>query len=262
MPSRGCRNRARPCHSVPVTLEEIPLSNFPRRPPNREPQGPRINDRIRISPIRLIDENGEMVGVVELDEAKRRAYDAGYDLVEVAPDVRPPVVRIMDYGKYKYEQAKKDKASKSKSKSSEMKEVRLGRSMKIDPHDVDIRVKQARQFLLEGHRVQIVQNFKGRELAHKSRGDVRMADVAQRLSDLGKVEVEPRLAGKRMTMIIIPERQKIELFKRKEAQEAKAAGRAAPAGAPSDVQEHESEPADSPEPGSAPAEAAEARATE
>lgn len=168
-----------------------------------------------------------MVGVVELDEAKRRAYDAGYDLVEVAPDVRPPVVRIMDYGKYKYEQAKKDKASKSKSKSSEMKEVRLGRSMKIDPHDVDIRVKQARQFLLEGHRVQIVQNFKGRELAHKSRGDVRMADVAQRLSDLGKVEVEPRLAGKRMTMIIIPERQKIELFKRKETQEAKAAGRAA-----------------------------------
>ncbi len=168
-----------------------------------------------------------MVGVVELDEAKRRAYDAGYDLVEVAPDVRPPVVRIMDYGKYKYEQAKKDKASKSKSKSSEMKEVRLGRSMKIDPHDVDIRVKQARQFLLEGHRVQIVQNFKGRDLAHKSRGDVRMADVAQRLSDLGKVEVEPRLAGKRMTMIIIPERQKIELFKRKETQEAKAAGRAA-----------------------------------
>ncbi len=166
-----------------------------------------------------------MVGVVELDEAKRRAYDAGYDLVEVAPDVRPPVVRIMDYGKYKYEQAKKDKASKSKSKSSEMKEVRLGRSMKIDPHDVEIRIKQARQFLIEGHRVQIVQNFKGRELAHKSRGDVRMAQVAERLSDLGKVEVEPRLAGKRMTMIIIPDRQRVEAFKRKEAQDAKAAGR-------------------------------------
>ena len=198
-----------------------------------------------------------MVGVVELDEAKRRAYDAGYDLVEVAPDVRPPVVRIMDYGKYKYEQAKKDKASKSKSKSSEMKEVRLGRSMKIDPHDVEIRIKQARQFLIEGHRVQIVQNFKGRELAHKSRGDVRMADVAERLSDLGKVEVEPRLAGKRMTMIIIPERQKIEAFKRKEAQEAKAAGRApASSAAPA------AEPADAPEPDDAGAESVEARAAE
>jgi translation initiation factor IF-3 len=187
-----------------------------------------------------------MVGVVELDEAKRRAYDAGYDLVEVAPDVRPPVVRIMDYGKYKYEQAKKDKASKSKSKSSEMKEVRLGRSMKIDPHDVDIRVKQARQFLIEGHRVQIVQNFKGRELAHKSRGDVRMADVAQRLSDLGKVEVEPRLAGKRMTMIIIPERQKIELFKRKEAQDAKAAGRASGDNGASAAADPDADTADAP----------------
>jgi translation initiation factor IF-3 len=257
LPRRGCRNRAQRCPSLPVDLEEIPLSNFPRRPPNREPQGPRINDRIRITPIRLIDETGEMVGVVELDEAKRRAYDAGYDLVEVAPDVRPPVVRIMDYGKYKYEQAKKDKASKSKSKSSEMKEVRLGRSMKIDPHDVAIRVKQARQFLLEGHRVQIVQNFKGRELAHKSRGDVRMADVAERLSDLGKVEVEPRLAGKRMTMIIIPERQKIELFKRKEAQEAKAAGRAPAASEPAAA-----EPSEPEVDASAPAEAAEVRAAE
>jgi len=201
-----------------------------------------------------------MVGVVELDEAKRRAYDAGYDLVEVAPDVRPPVVRIMDYGKYKYEQAKKDKASKSKSKSSEMKEVRLGRSMKIDPHDVEIRIKQARQFLIEGHRVQIVQNFKGRELAHKSRGDVRMAQVAERLSDLGKVEVEPRLAGKRMTMIIIPERQKIELFKRKEAQDAKAAGRAPAAGAPSEADEPAAPEAH--EDVSAPTETAEVRAAE
>jgi translation initiation factor IF-3 len=257
LPRRGCRNRAWRCHSLPVPLEENPLSNFPRRPPNREPQGPRINDRIRISPIRLIDENGEMVGVVELDEAKRRAYDAGYDLVEVAPDVRPPVVRIMDYGKYKYEQAKKDKASKSKSKSSEMKEVRLGRSMKIDPHDVDIRIKQARQFLIEGHRVQIVQNFKGRELAHKSRGDVRMAEVAERLSDLGKVEVEPRLAGKRMTMIIIPDRQRVEAFKRKEAQEAKAAGRA-----PTSAEPAASSPPEQDEDVSVPAETAEARSAE
>lgn len=181
------------------------------------PMGPRINDRIRITPIRLIDQDGEMVGIVETDDARRRAQDLGLDLVEIAPDVRPPVCRIMDFGKYKYETAKKEKASKSRTKTSELKEVRLGRSMKIDPHDVEIRVQQARRFLLEGHKVQIVQNFRGRELAHKSRGDARMEDIAQRLSDLGKVELAPRLNGKRMSMIVSPDRPRIEAYKRKEA---------------------------------------------
>ena len=114
--------------------------------------GPRINDRIRITPVRLIDENGEMVGVVETDDARRRAMEAGLDLVEIAADVRPPVCKIMDFGKYKYELSKKDKQGK-KAKGSEMKEVRLGRSMKIDPHDVEIRVNQALRFLMEGHKV-------------------------------------------------------------------------------------------------------------
>lgn len=184
------------------------------------PQGPRINDRIRISPVRLIDAAGEMVGIVDLDDAKRRAYDAGLDLVEVAADVRPPVVRIMDYGKFKYEKAKQDRANKSK--VTEMKEVRLGRSMKIDPHDVDIRLRQARQFLIEGHKVQIVQNFRGREIAHRGRGDDRMDDIIERLSEVGRVELSPRLNGRRMTMIIGPDRTKIEALKRREAA-AKAA---------------------------------------
>lgn len=192
--------------------------------------GPRINDRIRITPIRLIDQTGEMIGIVETDDARRRAQDLGLDLVEIAPDVRPPVCRIMDFGKYKYETAKKEKASKSRSKTSELKEVRLGRSMKIDPHDVEIRINQARRFLLEGHKVQIVQNFRGRELAHKSRGDARMEDVAQRLSDLGRVELAPRLNGKRMSMIISPDRPKIEAYRRKHpAGHPEAAGHDAPA---------------------------------
>ena len=156
-----------------------------------------------------------MVGVVELDEARRRAHEAGLDLVEIAADVKPPVVRIMDYGKYKYEQAKKDKASKAKSKVSELKEVRMGRSMKIDPHDVEIRLQQARRFLLEGHKVQIVQNFRGREIAHRSRGNERMQDIIERLSDVGKLETAPRLNGRRMTMIIGPDKPKIEIYKRK-----------------------------------------------
>ena len=162
-----------------------------------------------------------MLGVVPLEEAKRQAYDAGLDLVEISPEARPPVCKIMDFGKFKYEQSKKEKANKAKSKSSEMKEVRLGRSMKIDPHDVDIRIAQARRFLIEGHRVQIIQNFRGREMAFRSRGDDRMDDIIQRLADLAKVEVPPRLNGRRMGMILVPEKQKIELYKRKMLAEGK-----------------------------------------
>lgn len=176
--------------------------------------GPRVNDRIRITPIRLIDENGEMVGIVETDDARRRAMELGLDLVEIAADVRPPVCRIMDFGKFKYEESKKNKANKAKSKASEMKEVRLGRSMKIDPHDIAIRVAQARRFLIEGHKVQIVQNFKGREVAHKDRGDVRMRNIIQELSDLGRVELMPRMNGRRLTMIIGPDKQRVEAWKK------------------------------------------------
>jgi translation initiation factor IF-3 len=149
------------------------------------------------------------------------ADEIGLDLVEISPDSRPPVCKIMDFGKFKYEQSKKEKANKAKSKASEMKEVRLGRSMKIDPHDVDIRVAQARRFLIEGHRVQIVQNFRGREMAFRQKGDERMEDIIERLSDLAKVEVPPRLNGSRMGMILVPEKQKVEAYKRKMTAEGK-----------------------------------------
>jgi len=177
--------------------------------------GPRINERIRISPVRLINEHNEMVGVIETPEALRRAQEAGLDLVEIAATSSPPVCRIMDFGKFKYEQAKKEKANKAKSKSAELKEVRLGRSMKIDPHDVEIRLQQARRFLMDGDKVQIVQNFRGREMSHKDRGDTRMHEIIERLSDIAKVEVPPRMAGRRMTMIFAPDRAKIDQLKRR-----------------------------------------------
>ena len=194
-----------------------------------------MNERIRISPIRLIDENGEVVGVVDTDEARQRARDLGLDLVEMAADSRPPVCRIMDYGRYKYEQSKKDKANKARTKVSELKEVRLGRSMKIDPHDVAIRLKQARKFLLDGHKVQIVQNFRGREMAMRSRGNERMAQIIEDLDDVAKIEAEPRMNGRRMSMILGPDKRKIEAYKRKLAkEEAQAAAEEAapPAEAP------------------------------
>ncbi len=186
------------------------------------PTGPRMNERIRISPIRLIDENGEQAGVVETQDALRRARDLGMDLVEMAADSRPPVCRIMDYGRYKYEQSKKEKANKAKTKTSELKEVRMGRSMKIDPHDVAIRMRQARKFLLEGHKVQIVQQFRGREMAHRERGNERMREIIAELEEIGKVETEPRMAGRRMNVIIGPDKRKIEAYRRKMEAEGKA----------------------------------------
>lgn len=186
------------------------------------PTGPRMNERIRITPIRLIDEHGEQAGVVETPDALRRARDLGLDLVEMAADSRPPVCRIMDYGRYKYEQSKKDKANKAKTKTSELKEVRLGRSMKIDPHDIAIRMRQARKFLLEGHKVQIVQQFRGREMAHRHRGDERMRDIIAELEELGKLETSPRMAGRRMSVILGPDKRKIDAYRRKMEAEGKA----------------------------------------
>ena len=152
-----------------------------------------------------------MVGVVETDEARSRARDLGLDLVEIAADVRPPVCRIMDFGKFKYEKSKKDRANKTK--ATELKEVRLGRSMKIDAHDIEIRLKQARKFLLEGHKVQIVQNFRGREMAHKDRGNQRMTEIADQMEDIAKVELYPRMAGRRMTMVLAPDKAKIQSYR-------------------------------------------------
>lgn len=154
-----------------------------------------------------------MLGVIEIEEARRLAREAELDLVEVSSTSNPPVVRIMDFGKWKYEQSKKDRANKAKSKGTELKEIRMGRSMKIDPHDIEIRLDQARRFLMDGHKVQIVQNFRGREMMHRQRGHDRMKDIIDSLSDVGKVETSPRFAGRRMTMIIAPDRAKIQRIK-------------------------------------------------
>ena len=195
------------------------------RPDSRRPvsqdRGPRINHQIRIREVRVIDEENKQLGILLTADALALAIHKQLDLVEIAPNQRPPVCRIMDFGKYKYEQSKKEKANKAKSKASEMKEVRLGRSMKIGAHDVDIRVAQARRFLIEGHRVQIIQNFRGREMAFREKGDMRMDDIIQRLADLAKVEVSPRLNGRRMGMILVPEKQKIEAYKKRMIAEGK-----------------------------------------
>lgn len=186
---------------------------------------PLINDQIRKSPIRLIDQDENMVGVVDTRDAVQMAFDAGLDLVEVSPEADPPVCRILDFGKYRYEQSKKEKSNRAKSKALEMKEVRLGRSMKIDPHDIGIRMAQARKFLMDGHKVQIVQNFRGREMLHRERGTQRMKDVIEQLADISKVDMVPRMAGRRLTLVLSPDKSKIERIKASQtaAKEAKSA---------------------------------------
>lgn len=165
----------------------------------------RVNDSIRISPIRLIDDENEQVGVIDLDEAKRRAKAAGLDLVEVSPNSSPPVCRIMDYGKWKYAQRKKEQKAKSHAKQSELKGMRL--RPKIDDHDLMIKVNKAREFLEDGDKVQFTMLFKGREMAHRDLGIRTMQDAFESLKDCSKMESPPRMQGRRATMLLAPEKK-------------------------------------------------------
>ncbi len=179
---------------------------------------------IRISPIRLVGADNEQIGVVETYEAMRMAQEKGLDLVEVVPDSRPPVCKIMDYGKHKYELSQKERKNRAASKYSEMKEIRLGRSVKIDPHDVKIRVDQSRRFLMAGHKVTITQRFRGREMMHRELGLVRLEQICRDLSDIAKIEMDPRWLGKQASIILAPDKVKIEAVKRQLAKAKQAAG--------------------------------------
>lgn len=179
---------------------------------------------IRISPIRLVGADNEQIGVVETYEALRMAQEQGLDLVEIVPDSRPPVCKIMDYGRHKFELSQKERKNRAASKASEMKEVRLGRSVKIDPHDVKIRVDQSRRFLMAGHKVQITQRFRGREMMHRNLGLDRLAQICQDLGDIAKIEMEPRWLGKQASIILAPDKVRIEALKRQLAKEKQAAG--------------------------------------
>lgn len=143
--------------------------------------------------------------MVEIDEAKRKARDAGLDLVEVSPTSTPPVCRIMDYGKWKYAQAKKEQKAKSHAKKSELKGMRLRPN--IDQHDLGLKVKKAREFLEDGDKVQFVMLFRGRQMAHKGLARDTMMSVFQRLEDVGKIEQAPKMMGRRMTMLLTPDRK-------------------------------------------------------
>lgn len=159
----------------------------------------RVNSRIRVPEVRLIDAEGEQVGIVSIKDARRMAEEAQLDLVEVAPNAKPPVCRILDYGKFKYQLRKKEKKGGLKHATS-LKELRVRPA--IDDHDLEYRLENGRRFLNQGHKVQVVCVFKGRQLAHPEHGYEVMRKVEQALSDISKVESAPRMMGKRMTMLL------------------------------------------------------------
>ncbi len=184
-----------------------------RRPRYRKvprDRGPRKNEEIKISPLRVIGADNRQIGVLERDEALRLAQEAGLDLIEIEPKIRPPVCKIMDYGKYKYDKSKQKSAQNKVKKNTETKEVRLGRSVKIDGHDLGVRMNQAKKFLQSGHRVRITQRFRGREMAHTEIGFERMQKIAEELGEMAKVIVEPKLIGRQISMELVPDKAKMQ----------------------------------------------------
>ncbi|MCX7338175.1 MAG: translation initiation factor IF-3 [Alphaproteobacteria bacterium] len=164
--------------------------------------GPRVNQEITSIKVRLIDENGEMIGVTTRFDAMSMATKAGLDLVEVSPNADPPVCKILDYGKYKYEIQKKKAEAKKKQKIVELKEIQM-RPM-IDDNDLDVKCRAIKRFLEEGNKVKISMRFKGRELSHQEIGMEVLVKVKTDFDELAKIETSPRLEGRQMIMVLAP----------------------------------------------------------
>lgn len=167
-----------------------------------EKDGPRINDMIRIREVQLIDEAGENRGITPTRDALQMAVEAGLDLVEVAPNAVPPVCKIMDYGKFKFEQQKKAAEARRNQKIVEIKEIKLRPA--IDDHDYEVKMKAIKRFFEEGDKVKITLRFRGREMAHQDIGLKVLQRVKEEIAPIGKVEHEPKLEGRQMIMVIAP----------------------------------------------------------
>ncbi len=174
-----------------------------RAPIKREPSGPRMNNDIKTEQVRLIDETGENVGVVDTSDALERALDAGLDLVEVSPDANPPVCKILDYGKYKYQEQKKAAEARRNQKIVELKEVKMRPS--IDNHDYEVKMRAIRRFFDDGDKVKVTLRFRGREMAHQHLGMEVLQRVKAELEPIAKIEAEPKFEGRnQMVMVLAP----------------------------------------------------------
>lgn len=163
-----------------------------------------INEQIRDKEVRLLGEEGEQLGVVSISEAMRLADEAGLDLVKIAPTAKPPVCKIVDYGKYKYELARKEKEAKKKQKVIEIKEIRL--SPNIDTNDLNTKINAAKKFISKGDKVKITLRFRGREMAHMGSSKHILDDFAESISDVAVIEKAPKIEGRSMTMFLTEKR--------------------------------------------------------
>ena len=176
------------------------------KPPPRREEGPRINDSIKVKEVRLVDHEGNMQGVVPIEEALSMAEEAGLDLVEVSPNAEPPVCKILDYGKYKYEQQKKAAEARKKQKTVDVKEVKIRPG--IEEHDYNVKMRNARRFLESGDKVKVTMRFRGREMAHQDIGMDLLKRMVEELADVGKPELQPKMEGRQMIMVLGPEASK------------------------------------------------------
>ncbi len=169
-------------------------------PPSRE--GPRVNDAINVPEVRLIDETGENVGVVSVRDAMQMAMDAGLDLVEISPHAAPPVAKILDYGKFKYEAQKKANEARKKQKTIDVKEIKMRPN--IDDHDYQVKMRSIQRFIDEGDKVKVTMRFRGREMVHQDLGLAVLNRVRDELEEIAKVEAHPKVEGRQMIMVIAP----------------------------------------------------------
>jgi translation initiation factor IF-3 len=180
----------------------VAVSRFDRRPPERD--STRINERIRVPEVRLIDENGEQVGIVPTPDALERARERDLDLVEVAPQSKPPVTRILDYSKYKYELEQKAKAARKHQQQVNVREIKL--RPKIAQHDYETKRGHVERFLKNHDKVKVTIMFRGREQSHPERGRMLLDRLLQDVSEIGTMEQEPLQEGRNMTMLLAPVR--------------------------------------------------------
>ena len=163
-----------------------------------------INEQIRDKEVRLIGADGEQLGIVSSREAQRLADEAGLDLVKIAPTAKPPVCKIIDYGKYRYEQARKEKEAKKKQKTVELKEIRL--SPNIDTNDLNTKINSAKKFIEKGNKVKVTLRFRGREMAHMNQSKYILDDFAEALADVSVVEKAPKVEGRSIAMVLAEKR--------------------------------------------------------
>ena len=165
-------------------------------------RGPAVNKSISAKSVRVITDNGEMLGVLQIEEALKMASDQGLDLVEVSPKANPPVCKIIDYGKYKYEQQKKEAEARKKQKTIDVKEIKFRPN--TDIHDYEVKLRSVTKFLDHGDKVKITMRFRGREMAHQELGKDLLERVAEDTAEIGKIDSIPKMEGRQMTMMISP----------------------------------------------------------